>query len=488
MTPPANATGAHPANPQAPTVRAPDRPPTVVPNREHAGPGVDGNRASLSGAREGNRRRRSRRHGRGERGPVEQPVASRAAPPEPGNGGREGLGEKAFREAPAPRAGLPTHPSHAKAANDQRESRREFRRESHAELQWDATAESSDVVDEIEVPPPPVDDETDTSTVSEVVFRDEPLLTRDPDGEDVFAELDEGPPSEGVLCNSVGVKFRDAGKIHEFDAGERSYGRGERVVVETDKGLSIGVVAVASARRLVRDLPRRVIRRADQNDVRQEQRNQRRENEALKFASQRVRERRLGMKLFRVEYLHGGNKATFFFSSEGRIDFRDLVKDLTHRLHTRVELRQVGVRDEAKMVGGIGTCGRELCCSTWLPRFEPVSIRMAKDQNLVLNPQKVSGVCGRLKCCLIYEEALYRELRKGLPKVGKRVITPKGEGKVQELDILGGRVKVWFEGGPPVVFGAKEVHPVAPPGGAVIADEVEPDEPEPNDELLGGPA
>ena len=124
----------------------------------------------------------------------------------------------------------------------------------------------------------------------------------------------------------------------------------------------------------------------------------------------------------------------------------------------------MGVRDEAKMVGGIGTCGRELCCSTWLPRFEPVSIRMAKDQNLVLNPQKVSGVCGRLKCCLAYEEATYRELRKGMPKPGKRVMTPKGEGKVQEVDILGGRVKVWFEGGPPQTFAVAEVQPILPPG------------------------
>ena len=141
------------------------------------------------------------------------------------------------------------------------------------------------------------------------------------------------------------------------------------MVVETDKGLSIGLVAMPSGRRLMHEIPRRVIRKADENDLRQEQRNQRRELEALQYAGERVRERKLQMKLFRVEYLHGGNKATFFFSSEGRVDFRDLVKDLTHRLHTRVELRQVGVRDEAKMVGGIGTCGRELCCSTWLPRL-----------------------------------------------------------------------------------------------------------------------
>jgi cell fate regulator YaaT (PSP1 superfamily) len=311
-------------------------------------------------------------------------------------------------------------------------------------------------------------------------FLASPPDERDPDGEDVFTDLAEGPAPSGQLWNTVGVKFRDAGRVHEFDSGELMLERGDRVVVETERGLSIGLVAVPSGRRMTNEPLRRVIRKADHNDLRQEQRNQRRELDALKFAGERVRERKLPMKLFRVEYIHGGNKATFFFSSEGRVDFRDLVRDLTHRLHTRVELRQVGVRDESKIVGGIGTCGRELCCSTWLPRFEPVSIRMAKDQNMVLNPQKVSGVCGRLKCCLAYEEATYRELRKGMPKPGKRVMTPKGEGKVQEVDILGGRVKVWFEGGPPQTFVAGEVQPILPPGATprTAAEEPEPPEPE----------
>src|SRR5262249_35804089 len=152
----------------------------------------------------------------------------------------------------------------------------------------------------------------------------------------------------------------------------------------------------------------------------------------------------LRMKLIRTEVLHGGNKAIFYFSADGRVDFRELVKDLAHKLHVRIEMRQVGVRDEAKLEGGVGACGRELCCSTWLKDFAPVSLTMAKDQTLALHRQKVSGVCGRLMCCLSYEEETYKELRKGLPRVGKLVSTAKGEGRVRELDVLRQRVRVEF--------------------------------------------
>jgi cell fate regulator YaaT (PSP1 superfamily) len=153
----------------------------------------------------------------------------------------------------------------------------------------------------------------------------------------------------------------------------------------------------------------------------------------------------------------------FYFASEERIDFRDLVKDLAQRLHTRIEMRQIGARDEAKAVGGIGSCGRELCCSTWLPAFVPISIKMAKDQGLVLNPSKLAGQCGRLKCCLVYEHDLYKEMSKTLPKVGKRVSTPAGEGKVVELDVLGQKVRVWFDEGGSQSFPAGVVTPLAPP-------------------------
>ncbi|HEY3352405.1 MAG TPA: regulatory iron-sulfur-containing complex subunit RicT, partial [Polyangia bacterium] len=422
-------------------------------------------------------RRRSRH--RGDRGPRQdagggRPDRAEGGRPDRAEGGRPDRAEAGRQDRPdrGPRLERPRGPQPSRPQGGAPAPRREplpaaaeggRRPRRPVEPLWDAGAEAEPpeaaaiedagpAADDLEGEAPPIQ------------LRDEPLEPRDPDGEDVFAQLEEAPAPSGHLCNTVGVKFRDAGKIHEFDCGDLALARGDRVVVETDKGLSIGLVSIPSARRLIGETARRVIRKADANDLRQEQRNERRELEALRYGAERVRERRLQMKLFRVEYMHGGNKATFFFSAEGRVDFRDLVKDLTNKLHTRIELRQVGVRDEARIVGGIGTCGRELCCSTWLPRFEPVSIRMAKDQNLVLNPQKVSGVCGRLKCCLAYEEETYRELRKGLPKLGKRVQTPRGEGKVQEVDILGRRVKVWFEGGPPQIFDAAEVQPVLPPG------------------------
>ncbi len=185
--------------------------------------------------------------------------------------------------------------------------------------------------------------------------------------------------------------------------------------------------------------------------------------EALRFARERTRERNLPIKMVRCDYIHKGQKVLVYFASEDRVDFRDLVKELTTRLRVRVELRQIGARDEAKIVGGIGSCGRELCCSTFLPRFEPVSIKHAKEQNLPLNPSKVTGQCGRLKCCLVYEASTYRELGKGLPKLGKRVTTPAGEGKVAELDVLRQRVRVWFEEGGSQVFPANVVARVDPP-------------------------
>ena len=168
--------------------------------------------------------------------------------------------------------------------------------------------------------------------------------------------------------------------------------------------------------------------------------------------------------MFRVE-LHAAGRATFYFAAEQRIDFRDLVRDLASKVHARVEMRQVGVRDEAKMVGGIGSCGRELCCTTFLPKFAPVSIKMAKNQNLALNPTKVSGQCGRLKCCLVYEEANYVEAAKRLPRAGKRVTTPDGVGRVGDVDVLRERVRVYFEDQPPKVFPAADVSVLAPPPG-----------------------
>jgi cell fate regulator YaaT (PSP1 superfamily) len=285
---------------------------------------------------------------------------------------------------------------------------------------------------------------------------------RDPDGEDIFAGLD-APVPPGAIANVAGVKFRDAGTIYEFDAGDASFLRGDRVVVESDRGPLVGTVAVSSRRLPVLDPLRRIVRRATTTDEGAKDRNAAKEREAYLFCKQRIRDRGLGMKLVRVEYPLAGGKVLFYFASEERVDFRDLVKDLASRVHARIEMRQIGARDEAKMVGGIGSCGRELCCSTWLPAFVPVSIKMAKDQGLVLNPSKVSGQCGRLKCCLVYEHDLYKEMRKGLPKVGKRVKTPAGTGKVVELDVLQQKVRVWFDEGGSETFPPDVLEVLQPP-------------------------
>jgi cell fate regulator YaaT (PSP1 superfamily) len=286
---------------------------------------------------------------------------------------------------------------------------------------------------------------------------------RDLDGEDVFAG-DEIAVPPGAVTNVAGIKFRPAGTIYEFDAEDKHYARGERVVVESDRGPVVGTVAVASRRMPMLDQLRHILRRATATDENAGERNTSKEREAYLFCKQRIRERNLPMKLTRVEYPLASGRVLFYFASEERIDFRDLVKDLAARLHARIEMRQIGARDEAKMVGGIGSCGRELCCSTFLPAFVPVSIKMAKDQGLVLNPSKVSGQCGRLKCCLVYEHDLYKEMKKGLPKVGKCVTTPAGPGKVVELDVLRQRVRVWFDEGGSEIFPPDVLQLVHQPG------------------------
>ncbi len=279
--------------------------------------------------------------------------------------------------------------------------------------------------------------------------------------------------------NLTGVKFRDAGTIYEFDAADANYRRGDQVIIETERGPALGIVAVGSHRALSVEPLKKIVRRANSSDERQRERNQLKEREAMAFCRQKIRERRMSMKLARVEYplSSSGGRVLFYFASEDRIDFRDLVKDLAQRLHARIEMRQIGARDEAKAVGGIGACGRELCCSTWLPAFVPISIKMAKDQGLVLNPSKLAGQCGRLKCCLVYEHSTYKEMAKTLPKMGKRVSTPAGDGKVVELDVLRQKVRVWFEEGGSQTFPADVVRLLAPPGPPQREPEPEPDPP-----------
>jgi cell fate regulator YaaT (PSP1 superfamily) len=276
-----------------------------------------------------------------------------------------------------------------------------------------------------------------------------------------------------MLTNVAGIKFRPAGTIYEYDAGEIAWKRGDRVIVESDRGPSLATVAVPAQRRPVADLLRRILRRANAEDEASVGKHAAREREAYLFAKERIRAKKLPMKLTRVEYASGGNKAIVYFSSEERVDFRDLARELSTRLRGRIELRQIGARDEAKMLGGIGACGRELCCSTWLPAFIPVSIKMAKDQGLPLNPSKVSGQCGRLKCCLVYEHDIYKELKKTLPKAGKRVTTPAGDGKVVELDVLRQRVRVLFDEGGYEVFPGDVVRQIGPPQRAPDKDDEE---------------
>jgi cell fate regulator YaaT (PSP1 superfamily) len=291
-----------------------------------------------------------------------------------------------------------------------------------------------------------------------------PLPPRDADGEDVFLASEEGPPPKGYLAHVVGVRLRETGRVFEYDSGNLQLRRGERVVVDTDGGTAIGTVAVASARALTQNPSlRRVLRRADANDLRQEERSHAREHEALRLCRERARARGLDIQVARAESAQGGGKVTVYFSAEQRLDFRDLVRDLTQELHARVDMRQIGARDAAKIVGGVGDCGRELCCSTFLVRFEPISIRAAKEQNLPLNPAKLAGHCGRLKCCLVYEVAQYAEAKKTLPRVGASVSTPKGDGRVHELDILRRRVRVAFLEGGFETFVADELRPVGAP-------------------------
>jgi cell fate regulator YaaT (PSP1 superfamily) len=267
-----------------------------------------------------------------------------------------------------------------------------------------------------------------------------------------------GPP----LLNVVGVKLSPAGRTFACDAGKLTLRAGDRVVIEGD-GPEVAVVAVATALRAAAPPLPRVLRVADERDLARLDADHQRAAEALVFAREQARARRLPIKMFRVELHHGGSRATFYFAAEQRVDFREMVRELASKVHARVEMRQVGVRDEAKMVGGIGSCGRELCCTTFLPKFAPVSIKMAKNQNLALNPTKVSGQCGRLKCCLVYEDANYVEAAKRLPRSGKRVTTPEGVGRVGDVDVLRERVRVYFEDQPPRTFSAADVRLVNPP-------------------------
>ncbi|MFZ3578513.1 PSP1 domain-containing protein [Virgibacillus sp. DJP39] len=241
------------------------------------------------------------------------------------------------------------------------------------------------------------------------------------------------------MIEVIGVRFKKAGKIYYFDPGDHNITLDGYVIVETVRGIEFGKVVIASKQVDVEDvvLPlKRVLRLADEKDKMTVAENHQLSEKALRTCSEKITEHKLDMKLVEVEYTFDRNKIIFYFTADGRVDFRNLVKDLAALFKTRIELRQIGVRDEAKMLGGIGPCGRMLCCSTFLGDFEPVSIKMAKDQNLSLNPAKISGLCGRLMCCLKYENDDYETAKRTLPDYGEKVITPFGKGKVVGMNIL----------------------------------------------------
>ena len=248
------------------------------------------------------------------------------------------------------------------------------------------------------------------------------------------------------MTKVIGVRFRTAGKIYFFSPGKLDIKKGQDVIVETARGVEYGSVITGP-----KEVPdeqitpplKPVIRIANRDDKRTEEKNREKEKEAFEICYEKIHKHGLEMKLINAEYTFDNNKVLFYFTADGRIDFRELVKDLASVFRTRIELRQIGVRDETKIRGGIGICGRSLCCNTYLAEFAPVSIKMAKEQNLSLNPSKISGVCGRLMCCLTNEQETYEELNSRLPSLGDEVTTSEGlRGHVQSLSVLRQTVKV----------------------------------------------
>ena len=252
------------------------------------------------------------------------------------------------------------------------------------------------------------------------------------------------------MSKVVDVQFPKYGRVGLFDSGDLDLSKGDQVVAETELGPSLGVVC-ASPREKGEPWPERslkkVLRKADPQELRIWEQNSRMEGEVYDFCLQKIQERGLPMNLVAVDRLFEGGKFIVYFTAEGRVDFRELVKDLVQRFRTRIEMRQIGVRHQAKMVGGLGNCGRQLCCAAFLTNFDPVSIKMAKEQNLSLNPSKISGMCGRLMCCLSYEYRYYEAAKKGVPRVGKRVKTTEGEGKILRQNALRRKMTILLDSG-----------------------------------------
>lgn len=265
------------------------------------------------------------------------------------------------------------------------------------------------------------------------------------------------------MAEVIGVRFKEVGKVYYFDPEGKQLSVGEKVIVETARGVECGTVAAAnktvSDEHIVHPL-KKIMRIATPEDLKHIEDNKKKEKKAFAVCMKKIAEHKLDMKLVEVEYTFDNNKILFYFTSDGRVDFRALVKDLASIFRTRIELRQIGVRDEAKMLGGLGVCGRPLCCSSYLGEFQPVSIKMAKEQGLSLSPVKISGTCGRLMCCLKYEQEAYTHLLKKIPKVGAIVGTPNGDGVVIEANPISKILKVRLNKSPdaaPATFKSNEV-------------------------------
>ena len=243
----------------------------------------------------------------------------------------------------------------------------------------------------------------------------------------------------------IGVRFREAGKVYYFDPNGADLQKGNHVIVETVRGVECGEVVMSNKTIADKDLPeplKRIIRVATDEDMKIVKENEEKEKKAFEICNEKIKLHSLEMKLVNVEYTFDRNKIMFYFTADGRVDFRELVKDLAYIFRTRIELRQIGVRDEEKKTGGMGICGRPFCCNTFLGEFQPVSIKMAKEQGMILNPTKISGTCGRLMCCLKYEQDVYSDLLKITPKIGAIVNTPDGKGNVIDVNLITGMLTV----------------------------------------------
>ena len=266
------------------------------------------------------------------------------------------------------------------------------------------------------------------------------------------------------MAEVIGVRFKEVGKVYYFDPLDNELSVGDMVIVETARGLECGEVAASNKEvddEKIKQPLKPLIRIATEKDLNHLAENKLREKEAYKICEQKIAAHKLEMKLVNVEYTFDNSKIIFYFTADGRVDFRALVKDLASVFRTRIELRQIGVRDEAKMVGGLGICGRPFCCNRFMGEFQPVSIKMAKEQGLSLSPVKISGTCGRLMCCLKYEQEAYTDLLKHTPKVGAIVKTPEGRGLVVENNLISGTLKVKLDSAPegvaPAAFKVREV-------------------------------